>query len=217
MNHGNATSRGHAVRWLAAPVLTALAATALGAQAVPDYESIHIIRGAQRDTKTEAMLQSSWVGDPRSFQVYRVEGAIEGVVRYYLRRLNGTRDAAPDAQEAPLGGNSSITYVLAFHEFDDRCMDAAPSAPPPGSDSITCRRWRRGKDKKKALDGARLSYEGGKWIEVATFTWFHREPNGELQRIRVEIRDIGLSPDGKQHTPLAQLLIESVRLPPGAP
>jgi hypothetical protein len=215
MNHGNATSTGHTGRWVVAPVLATLAATALGAQQVPDYESIYIIRGAVRDTTTAALLQAGWVGGPRSLQVYRVAGSIEGVFRNYLRRLGGTPDAAPDTLERPVAGNSPPTYHLVFHTFDDQCMDATPSTP--ASAGTACHRWRRGKDKRRSLDGSRIAYETGSWIEVATFTWFHREPSGELQRVRVEIRDIGLSPNWQQHTPLAQLLLESVSLPPGAP
>jgi len=216
MNHANAASTAHAGRWVIAPVFAVLAAAAAGAQAVPDYESIHLIRGATRDPKAEALLQASWVGGPRSIQVYRVEGSIEGLFNYYERRLGGTRDGAPDTLDMPRVGNSSVTYHLEFHAFDDQCLDATPGAAP-ASAGTACQRWRRGKDKKRALDGSRLSYEGGKWIEAATFTWYHREANGELQRIQVEIRDIGLSRDWKQHTPLAQLLLESVGVRSGAP
>ena len=217
MKHGNAASIGHTRTWVIAPVFAVLAAAAAGAQAVPDYESIHIIRGAQRDDKAEALLRASWVGGARSLQAYRVEGSVEGLFNYYLQRLGGTRDAMPDAEEAAPGGSSSITYRLEFHAFDDQCMDVAPAVPVPASDGTACQRWRRGKDKKKSLDQARLSYEGGKWIEAATFTWFYREQNGDLRRIQIQIRDIGLSRDWKQHRPLAQLLLESVGVPPGAP
>lgn len=215
MTHGNAASSGHAGTLPTALVFAALAASALGAQSVPDYESIHIIRGAIRDTTTAALLQAGWVGPPRSLQVYRVAGSIEGVFRNYVRRLGATPDAAPDTLERPAAGNSPITYHLVFHAFDDQCMDATPSTP--ASAGTACHRWRRGKDKRRSLDGSRIAYELGSWIEVATFTWFHREATGELQRIRLEIRDIGLSPNWQQHTPLAQLLLESVMLPAGAP
>jgi hypothetical protein len=92
-------------------------------------------------------------------------------------------------------------------------MDAAPSA------GTACQRWRRGKDKRRALEDSRIGYEQGhwpKWVETATFTWLRREPNGDVVRFRVELRDAGVSPDWKRHIPLAQLLIEGVVLPPGA-
>ena len=65
------------------------------------------------------------------------------------------------------------------------------------------------------LDNVRIPFDRGRWIETASFTWFRRDTTGELTRLRVLIRDIGLSPDWKRYTPLGQLVLMSEVMQPG--
>jgi len=197
-----------------------VATTALGAQAPPDIEAIYVIQGAQRDAQAEALLQADSAGGARSLRVYRVGASLERLFQLYAKRLiarpYGDPDSvhAPVIPQAPVTGSTPVFYHLMFHSFDDECMDAVPVA------GTECRRWRRGKDKRKVLEDSRIGYEQGrwpKWIDTVTFTWLRREPNGDVVRFRVELRDIGLSPDWKRHIPLARLLVEGVVLPPGTP
>ncbi|HEY6108881.1 MAG TPA: hypothetical protein VIV56_08255, partial [Gemmatimonadales bacterium] len=82
-----------------------------------------------------------------------------------------------------------------------------------GADSGTaCQKWLRGKDKRRALALSRLPWDRGQWVENVKFTWFCRDADGTLRRLRVEIRDIGLKPDWKYYTPLGLVRIESVAL-----
>lgn len=213
-----AYSIGHA--GILAVAAAVVAATALGAQAPPDIEAIYVIQGAQRDAKAEALLQTDSAGGARSLRVYNVGASLERLFQLYAKRLiarpDGDEDSvhAPVTPRAPVTGSTPVLYHLVFHSFDDECMDAAPVA------GTECRRWRRGKDKRKVLEDSRIGYEQGrwpKWIDAVTFTWLRREPNGDRVRFRVELRDAGLSPDWKRHIPLARLLVEGVVLPPGAP
>jgi len=203
--------------WALATAQAAVAAATLGAQA-PSFEQIPIVRGATRDAKHEALLLSASPAGERHLRVYRVPASIEGLFRNYLNRLGGSPGPAPDSPAAPVTGATEITYSLAFHSFEDECMDSVSTAPAPtGSGAAACQRVRRGLDKRKSLDRMRIAYGLGRWIEHASFTWFRREPDGALLRLRVELRDMGLNSDWKRYTSLVHLLVESVVLERGAP
>jgi len=215
-----ACSTGHPGRLAAAIAAAVVAAATLDAQTPPSIDEIYVIQGSQRDAKAEALLQADGVAGARALRVYRVPGSIEQLVRYYAKRLVARPDVDPDTIHAPViqpwpaSGTTPVIYHVAFHTFDDECMDAAPSA------GTECQRWRRGKDKRRALEDSRIGYEQGhwpKWVEAATFTWLRREPNGDVVRFRVEVRDAGLTQDWKHHAPMAQLIVEGVVLPATAP
>jgi len=219
MSHGRtAKSTGH--RAIVAIAAAVVAATALDAQAPPSIDEIYVVQGSQRDPKAEGLLQAGWTGGARTLRVYRVPGSVEQLVRHYAKRLVARPDVDPDTIHAPViqpwpaSGSTLVLSHIAFHAFDDECVDAAPSA------GTECQRWRRGKDKRRVLEDSRIGYEQGhwpRWVDAATFTWLRREPNGDVIRFRVELRDAGLTQDWKHHVPMAQLIIEGVVLPPGAP
>lgn len=203
--------------WLVATAQVAVATVTLAAQASLRFEQIPIVRGAIRDTKQEALLLSASPAGMRQLRVYRIPASIEGLFRNYLGRLGGSPGPALDSPSEPVTHTTPITYYVAFHSFEDECMDSVSTASAPTGAGPTCQRVRRGLDKKKSLENSRLAYGVGQWIEHASFTWFRREPDSTLLRLRVDLRDMGLSSNWKRHTPLVQFLLESVVLERGAP
>ncbi len=217
MSHARAAySCGHAGMWVVATVCALVGAVALGAQAPPKFEDVPIIRGAIHDTKTEALLRSDSGGGTREVKVYRTPGSIERLFKYYLRLLGGRRGARPDSLAVPPSGWSPITYHLTFHEFEDECVKPPANVRAAGSDAA-CKKWRRGKDKRRALGNARIPYESGSWIEVATLTWFRPGPSGDVERMQVEIRDVGMADNWRHDRTMARLTFERVIFPKPAP
>lgn len=198
-------------------VLTLVAAggvvTALDAQGPSTIDRIPIVRGAKRDAKAEAQLLATSAAGARQLSVYRLPASIERIVKFYVDRLGATPSNTLDTVAAPTSDPTRVTYHLVFHSFDDECADSTPSTGTPPSGAPACARWRRGKDKKRALDGARVPYDMGRWIETATFTWWGRHSTGPLLRLGVVIKDIGLTDDWKHYMPLGQVIIESLEQP----
>jgi hypothetical protein len=208
-------------QWLAAGTLAVVGVEPLGAQHTPEsVEQIPVVPGTTRDSKSEAQLQAGADPSTHLFRVYRIGASMELLFKYYLGRLGGQPGQPGDTTPTVRAGDvSPVTYRLAFHAFDDECADPpAPSVTPaPSGGPTPCRLFRRGKDKRNALDRVRIPYDRARWIEDASFTWFRRDLSGVLTRLRVDLRDVGLSDNWKRYDPQGQLLFESVVLGQQAP
>lgn len=186
-----------------------MAARLLVAQTPESLAQIPIIPGSRHDTKGEALLHLSRETD--TVHLYRIAASIEEVFKWYHYQLGGESGAPLDSPTAAVSGITPIQYHVEFHEFTDVCADST-GAPAPANSSPACQKWLRGKDKRRALSLSRLPWDRGQWVENVKFTWFCRDADGTLRRLRVEIRDIGLKPDWKYYTPLGLVRIESVAL-----
>ncbi len=85
------------------------------------------------------------------------------------------------------------------------------------STGTACRVWRRGADKRQVLLNLRPIQEPGAWIETVVFTWYSRDTNGELIRLRLELRDTGLAADWKHYMPRTQIVASTSVVTPHAP
>ena len=202
--------------WAIAAAAAVIGAVTLGAQASATDAAIPIAPGARRQPQLELQAGGSEGGDARSIRVYRWDGPMEVLFRYYLRRLSADRDAALDTASLKPGDTTAISYHLAFHSFEDQCADSAAGAAAGREAPAACKVWRRGKNKRRAL-GGRIGLEPGGWIERATFTWFSRGTEGDLVRWRVELYDSGLSDNWQHWMPGTQLTIERMLLKRSAP
>jgi hypothetical protein len=211
MNPAAAPPKAHTARRACATAVTALAflAPALAAQSAPRYEDIPVIAGAQRDKKAEQTLLAAAGPGERALKVYRFGGSVEQIFRYYVSRLGAVEVSLADV-EAPEAGTSGVAYQVRFHSFEDECVE------PPAAAGADCRRWRRGQDKRNALQESRVAYEPDLWVEAASFLWMRRGPGGEVERLRVEVNDVGLSPDWRHSSSAVQVIAEKVVLPAAA-
>jgi hypothetical protein len=191
------------IRMCALGTAAALAASPVRAQTPETFAQIPVIPGSRHDVKAESLLAAA-NGAPNT-RVYRIEASIEEVFKWYRYQLAGNSGDPVDSPTVHITGLTPVTYHINFYTYDDACADSTGSAPP-------CREWRRGKDKRRALGLSRLPWDTGQWIENAMFTWFCRDPDGALRRMRVEIRDIGLKPNWKYYHPLGLVRIENVVL-----
>ena len=121
----------------------------------------------------------------------------------------GTRDLALDSADLEPGEGTRVSHHLVFHTFGDACADSAAGASTPSEAAATCRVWRRGKDKERALH-TRVGLEPNLWIERVTFTWFVRELNGVWTRWQLELKDTGLSNNWKRYELQAQITVRKV-------
>ncbi|HXQ30011.1 MAG TPA: hypothetical protein VN848_12185 [Gemmatimonadales bacterium] len=189
-----------------AAVLSLIAAGALGAQSnVPANASITIplAEGARRRPDLEKAREAA-AGDGHTFWVYRWEGPMEPLVRYYIQRLAGDRDGDLDSTSVRPGGTSNIVYHIQFWTFMDECADSTPGA----AGAAPCTHWRRATDLKRGL-GNRLPLAPGAWVEHCIFHWFSRDEQGALTRWTADVFDSGMTPDWKHYEPTADLIIES--------
>jgi len=186
-----------------------MAARLLCAQTPESLAQIPVIPGSRHDTKGEALLHLSRETD--QVHLYRIAASIEEVFKWYHYQLGGESGEPLDSPTVAVSGITPIQYHVAFHEFQDVCADSTGATMRVDS-STACQKWLRGKDKRRALALSRLPWDRGQWVENVTFTWFCRDADGTLRRLRVEIRDIGLKPDWKYYTPLGLVRIESVLL-----
>jgi hypothetical protein len=198
-------------KWFVA-LLVVLAPLPSRAQVPYAAADIPVVPGTTRDPQTESKLRSGADSNAQYLRAYRIGASIEQLFRYYLLRLNAQPYDPTDTILPARPELAPIKYRVAFHSFGDVCQD------PPSSDSgpapTDCRKWLHGKDKRSALDRVRIPNEKDHWIEAAEFVWYRREENGALTRLRVRIRDIGLSPDWHRYTPLGQLIIDSAPVQP---
>ncbi|HEX9704346.1 MAG TPA: hypothetical protein VGA20_03800 [Gemmatimonadales bacterium] len=194
-------------------LLAGATAPGLRAQEPPGFDQVPKIRGASVDTAAEASRLAA-LGSGARVRTWRVPASIEQMFKMYMRSLDATGGRPPDSVRPSELGGTPVTYYIVYHKFEDECADPETGGSTSDTGASVCQRWRRGKDKAKTLGRSRASHSAGSYIETATFTWFRREQSGELVRLRVELRDLGLSHEWKRHTPLAQLTIESVPVPP---
>jgi hypothetical protein len=188
-------------------LLVLLTTPALGAQG-PGFDQIPTIGRVPRDSAAEA-ARLAVLGPGAKVHVWRFAGSVEHVFRMYRNSLDAVEAwVPPDSARPSTAGDSRVTFYVNWHTFDDECVDTAIA--PLSQSSQTCQRWRRGRDKIRTLQ-IRTTTAPRQYVDQATFTWFRREATG-LARLRVEIRDLGLSQDWKSYTPLLQLSIESVPL-----
>ncbi len=190
----------------------ALAAGGLQGQTPETFEQIPVIPGSRHDTKAEALLPPA-SGSLRT-RLYRIEASIEEVFKWYHYHLGGDSGEPLDSPTVRVTGLTPVRYHIVFYTYEDVCADSTPPTAPDSGPAIPCRVWRRGKDKRRALGLSRLPWDTGQWIENATFTWFCRDPDGSLRRMRVEIQDIGLKLNWKNYGPLGRVRLESVVLEP---
>ena len=187
-----------------------MVARPLCAQTPESLAQIPVIPGSRHDTKGEALLHLSRETD--TVHLYRIAASIEEVFKWYHYQLGGESGEPLDSPTVAVSGISPIQYHVEFHEFKDVCADSAGATVQPADSGTACQKWLHGKDKRRALALSRLPWDRGQWVETVKFTWFCRDADGTLRRLRVEIRDIGLKPDWKYYTPLGLVRIESVAL-----
>ena len=197
-------------RSLVAAAAAAFIAVTLQGQIPRTEAEIPILKGAIRDTKAEAQLEVAGAAGARYLRVYRIDASMELVSKWYVSRLRGSPGAVLDTASLDPGKTTPISYRLNYHAFDDECVDEAGRAAASGEVGAACKVWRRGRDKKATLDGSRIQYEGGGWIEQVLFTWVSRELNGDWVRWQVALRDVGLSANWKRHQPRVRLTVERV-------
>ena len=205
--------------WAIAAAAAVIGVVALGAQAPTTDDDVPLATGAMRQPDLESQAGGPATGDTRSIRVYRWTAPSEILLRFYLRRLGGAWEGDQDtASVASLGPGEStpISYRLAFFSFEDQCADSDAGAAAGGVAPAGCKAWRRGKDKRRAL-GGHLGLEPDRWLERATFSWFSRGAQGDLNRWHLEIRDLGLSNNWQHWRPLTQLTIERVQVKRSAP
>lgn len=176
-----------------AAAAVALAAPAVEAQKSAD-PSMPLPPGVIRERGLEAAGAAARPGT-QVFQVFRVGAPTEMVLSWYLRQLVPTEDAAPDTAGLQPGEATPISYHLTYHAFTDQCMNPGASASASSDATAPCKRWRRGTDKRRALNNSRVALPGGKWVDRFTLTWFSRGAQGELVRRQIDVRDAGLSDD----------------------
>ena len=186
-------------------------AVVLGAQAPATQAAVPLASGARRQPLLEQQAGGSEEGGGRSIRVYRWASPIEPLVRYYIQALDARRDIMPDSALQRPGETSRISYHLDFYSFEDECADSGAAGGGQAS-SATCKTWRRGKNKARALN-FRLGYEVGVWVERTTFRWFSRDSTGVV-RWRAELRDVGLSHDWNHYVPNTQLTVLSEQVKP---
>jgi hypothetical protein len=205
--------------WAIAAAAVVIGAVTLGAQVPATEDEIPLATGAMRQPDLKPQTGGPEEGDTRSIRVYRWTAPTEILLKFYIRKLGGIQDGTLDtASLASLrpGETTPISYHLAFVSFEDHCADADAGAAAGGTAPAACKVWRRGKDKRRAL-GGHLGLEPGRWIERATFSWFTRGTEGDLNRWQLELSDLGLSNNWQHWRPLTQLTIERVQLKRSAP
>lgn len=197
--------------WLLTTTLVVCGPATLAAQIPYTAADIPVVPGTSRDPHEETDFRGSDT-TIHYLRAYRIGASIEQLYRYYLLRLDGQPEEE-SADTAP-GGRlelAPIRHRVTFHTFEDWCTDPGSPAGPAAAD---CHKPLLGKDKRNAIDRVRIPVERDHWIDAASFTWYRREDDGSLTRLRVLIKDIGLAKDWKHYTPLGQLIIVSDTVQP---
>lgn len=202
--------------WILLAVLGTSAAATVAAQSAAIENSpisIPLADGAMRRRDLEHKLEAA-AGDGRTVVVYRWEGPMEPLVRYYIQHLAGERDADVDSSSVRPGGVSTMSYHLEFYTLEDQCADS--TAAPAAATAAPCTHWKRAKDLKRSLLN-RLPMAPGAWVRHCVFTWFSRDDSGTLTRWSADVFDSGLTDDWRHYMPKADLIIESQELKGTAP
>lgn len=188
-------------------------APALGAQALDP--TMPLPPGASREKGAETSDGSSgrWV------QVYRSSAPVEMLLGWYQRKMTPGIDIALDTVDLEPGEVTLTSSHVTEHSFDDECADTAASVLPAFGSNPPCKKWRRGVDKRRALQNSRLGIREGVWIDHFTITWYSRESNGDLVRRQIVVRDAGLTSNWQHDQLRSQVTLERVRrpTPPAAP
>jgi hypothetical protein len=141
----------------------------------------------------------------RAVEVWRVGASMEQTFGWYKARLPSYQDAALDTAAVKPGEGTAISYHIVYHKFDDECRDPAASGSAR-SDAAACKKWRKGADKRRALDNSRVALPDG-WVEQFTFTWFSRMADGQMVRRVILVRDKGLSDDWQRDALRSQITL----------
>lgn len=179
----------------------------LGAQTLADA-TMPLPPGVAREKGIEAQMAATKGPETQLLMVYRSSAPVEMLVGWYKRRLATAEDIPLDTASLQPGGATAISYHLTFHAFVNECMDPGPSAGTSSDSGATCKKWRRGIDKRRALDNSRVAFKDGTWVEFFTLTWYERTLNGELVRRQIEVRDTGLSKNWQHDELRSQITLE---------
>jgi hypothetical protein len=149
----------------------------------------------------------------RAVEVWRVGASMEQAFGWYKARIAAYQDVPLDTAAVRPGEGTAISYHLAYHKFDDECRErvASGSSDP----AAACKKWRRGADKRRALNNSRVALPDG-WLEQFTFTWFSRTGDGALVRRQILVRDTGLSDDWQRDALRSQITLVREIVEPAA-
>jgi hypothetical protein len=189
--------------WAIAAVIGSVAGGALQSQTIVPWNSpipIPLPEGGRRQRDLERQREAA-AGPGHMFLIYRWEGPIEPVARFYIQRMGAERDGDLDSTSVRPGGTSNLVYHLQFWTFEDECADSVA----PGA---ACAHWKHAKDLKRDV-GLRLPLAPGAWVEHCTFHWFSEDTTGAVSRWTLDVFDSGVTPDWKHYEPSVELIIES--------
>lgn len=185
-------------------------APALGAQVV---DPTMPLPGASREKGAETSDGSNG----RWFQVYRSSAPVEMLLGWYQRKMTPGADIALDTVDLEAGEVTLTSSHVTEHSFDDECADTAAAVLPAFGSNPPCKKWRRGVDKRRALQNSRLGIREGVWIDHFTITWYSRDTNGDLVRRQIVVRDAGLTANWQHDQLRSQITLERVTRPKAAP
>jgi hypothetical protein len=153
--------------------------------------------------------------------VYRSTAPVEMLLGWYQRRMTALVDVALDTVDLQAGEVTQVSSHIVEHKFEDECADSVGSVLPAFGSNPPCKKWRRGIDKKRALQNSRLGIREGVWIERFIIKWYSRDANGDLVRRQIIVRDAGLSANWQHDQLRSEITLERVKSgaapPAGAP
>lgn len=187
----------------------------LAAQKVTDPQ-MPLPPGVIREKGLEAQAAPG-EGTRQFFQIYRVGAPSEMVYTWYKKKLGATDDAKVDTATLRPGESTFPRFRTTYHTFGDQCADAGMDPSVAWDTTIPCKKWRRGFEKRRALDNSRQGINGEGWIERFTVTWYTRGDNGELLRRQIEVRDTGLGSNWQHDFLRSQITLERAVVEPPNP
>jgi hypothetical protein len=205
----------HVWRAALAAAVVLVAPPALAAQKETDPQ-MPLPPGVIREKGLEAQAPPG-EGTREFLQIYRVGAPSEMVYTWYKKKLGGTDDAKVDTAALRPGESTLPRFRVTYHTFGDQCADAGTNPSVAWDTTIPCKHWRRGFDKRRALDNSRVGINGEGWIERFTLTWFTRGDNGELVRRQIEVRDTGLANNWQHDFLRSQITLERAVVSPPKP
>jgi hypothetical protein len=189
-----------------------VAPSILGAQKETDPQ-MPLPPGVIREKKLEGQAAPG-EGTRQLFQIYRVGAPTEMVFSWYKKKIGFTDDAIVDTAYLRPGESTSPRSRVTYYSFTDECMDAGVSQSLAWDTMLPCKHWRRGIEKRRALDNSRVGITGEGWIERFTLTWFTRGDQGELLRREIEVRDTGLANNWQHDFLRSQITLERTVVAP---
>ena len=163
--------------------------------------------------REKAPVDSS--GGTRAVEVWRVGAGMEQALGWYKARIQGYPDTPLDTASIQPGEGTAISYHVVYHKFDDECREPAASASGSSDPAASCKKWRRGADKRRALNNSRVASPDG-WVEQFTITWFTRTSDGALVYRQILVRDKGLSDDWQRDGLRSQITLIRELVPKAA-